>query len=212
MLVLQYHKLYPSSLAGHVDTLRTIMRILRRSKCKVGYSVGFNPHMLVFNSPALAVGIDSMCEYVAVDMQYQDNLLDTLNKVSPKGICFVALWQVDNINLSNLITKASYLIDCCGIASYADSLTSSNYQICYKQKGEMVTKNVAHQIHQVEVVDKDHIKVTVDCGNSSLRVDRLVAMYLLQCNADYDYSIVKQSMYVGQIDILQYLNQISTRF
>ncbi len=210
MIVYKYSKTHPASLAGHMDTVRTFMRMLRRAKCEVAYSVGFNPHMLVFASPALPVGVDSMCEYMAVDMKLEDNIVARLNAVSPRGIAVLDAVVVDNINLSNEITKAVYNIYLPNISSYVDTISAKPCVIEFMAKGQQTEKEVSQQIHGVSVMDNDNISIVLDCGNVTLRADRIVA-HLLNKNAlDCDYLITKTNMLVGDISVDNYLKTLNT--
>ncbi len=210
MLVFKYSKVHPSSLAGHMDTVRTFMRMLRRAQCTVAYSVGFNPHMLVFASPALPVGIDSVCEYMAVDMNLEQDIVAKLNAVSPNGISILQCWQVDGVNLSNIITSAQYNIAMSGIAQYAPAISAQSYSITFMAKGVPTTKEVSAQIHSVEGIDDDNIAVVLDCGNSTLRADRIVANIINENNITCDYLITKTAMFVADIDMDSYLDNINT--
>lgn len=210
MIVYKYSKVHPSSLAGHMDTVRTFMRMLRRANCTVAYSVGFNPHMLVFASPALPVGVDSRCEYMAVDMQLECDIIARLNAVAPSGIAIEQVWQVDNINLSNVITKAQYNISMPNISSFAEAIATKPYAIQFVAKGELTSKEVSGQIHNVSIVDQDNISITVDCGNSTLRPDRIVGHILRTNQLSCDYLITKTDMFVGDISTDKYINDINT--
>ncbi|MDD4291801.1 MAG: TIGR03936 family radical SAM-associated protein [Clostridia bacterium] len=66
MIVLKYEKTYPSSMVSHIDTVRLMNRIIRRSGIDIAYSAGFNPHMEIFFSPALSLGVESVCEMMAI--------------------------------------------------------------------------------------------------------------------------------------------------
>ncbi len=210
MIVYKYTKTHPSSLAGHMDTVRTFMRMLRRAKCTVAYSVGFNPHMLVFASPALSVGVDSLCEYMAVDMQLEEDIIARLNAVAPSGISITNVWQVDNINLANIITKAVYNIHMHNISSFASDISAKPYTIQFMAKGQPASKEVSQQIHDVSVIDANNISVTLDCGNSTLRADRIVGHILNSNNLQCDYLIAKTDMLVGDISMDNYLKTINT--
>lgn len=51
---------------SHLDLQRTMARVLARSRIPVWYTEGFNPHIkLVFAAP-LAVGVESVCEFLDI--------------------------------------------------------------------------------------------------------------------------------------------------
>ena len=49
---------------GHLDLMRTIQRIIKRSGLPVEYSKGFNPHMSLSIAQPLSVGVYSDGEYL----------------------------------------------------------------------------------------------------------------------------------------------------
>ena len=206
MLVIKYSKTYPASYAGHTDTLRTIGRIFRRAGANVQYSQGFNPHMELYFSPALPVGVDSTAEYLAVKMDLEENLLDRLNQFSPKGLTFTQVWQ-KQVNVAAVVTGATYRVVCKGLSQYASQILDHDYAITYDEKGQQVTKVVRDKIFDLQVIDDDTFLVTLACGNVNLRCDRLVNHLLGVNNLTADYQIVKTQMLVGNIYMDSYLQK-----
>ena len=204
MLVIKYSKTYPASFAGHTDTLRTIGRIFRRAGANVEYSKGFNPHMELYFSPALPVGIDSQDEYLAVKMELENNLLDRLNQVSPPGICFLQLWE-KQVSVSAVVTGATYQVNCKGLGKFAHQILQPDYAITYEEKGNPTTKVVADKIFALQVVDEDTFVVTLACGNVNLRCDRLVNNLLAVNGLNQDYQIVKLQTQSNGVPMEQFL-------
>lgn len=85
MIAIKYAKRYPLSMISQSDMLNVIKRILTRAGVKVEYSAGFNPHMLLYFSPALSLGIESECEYVCAAAGYAPDLIEKLNDAAPSG-------------------------------------------------------------------------------------------------------------------------------
>ena len=204
MLVIKYSKTYPASYAGHTDTLRTIGRIFRRAGANVEYSKGFNPHMELYLSPALPVGVDSNAEYSAVKMEAEDNLLDRLNRFSPKGLTFTEIWQ-KQASVFALVTSATYQVTCKGLSAYASQILADNYAITYEEKGAEVTKVVRDKIYDLTVVDADTFFVTLACGNFNLRCDRLVNHLLKANGLDESYHILKIETQTNGVNFDDYL-------
>lgn len=85
--------------------MRTIQRIVRRSKLKVEYSQGFNPHMNISLCQPLSVGVYSSCEYLDIYLEEKIKtieLIESLNKVSSVGIKFLFAEEVEE-NLKSLM-------------------------------------------------------------------------------------------------------------
>ena len=73
---------------GHLDLMRTIQRIIKRSGLPVEYSKGFNPHMSLSIAQPLSVGVYSDGEYL--DLVLTESLgvgevIEKLNASSSKG-------------------------------------------------------------------------------------------------------------------------------
>lgn len=77
---------------AHLDLMRTIQRVIRRSELPVDYSKGFNPHMSLSIAQPLSVGVFSSGEYMDVvfkDKVNEDEIIDRLNKSTVSGIKFL---------------------------------------------------------------------------------------------------------------------------
>ena len=67
---------------SHLDLMRTIQRIIRRSEVPIEYSKGFNPHMALSLAQPLSVGVYSDGEYmdiVLTEKMQVDDILARLN-------------------------------------------------------------------------------------------------------------------------------------
>ena len=74
---------------SHLDYAQAVERMIRRAGIKMAYSEGFNPHMKISFSSALALGITAAQEYLDMDMLEEDsleNIKDRLNRVAPLGL------------------------------------------------------------------------------------------------------------------------------
>ncbi len=74
--------------ASHLDIVRQIYRILRRSELPVAFSSGFSPHPLVSFGPPLPVGVTSRGEYcdLQVAISYSGNITRDLAPFLPKDM------------------------------------------------------------------------------------------------------------------------------
>ncbi len=75
---------------GHLEILQVFFRALRRAKIKTHYSQGFNPSPKVSFSPALAVGTQSLAEFLIMDLPepllHADETAGKLNSKLPPGL------------------------------------------------------------------------------------------------------------------------------
>ena len=75
---------------SHLDLMRTIQRIIRRSGVPIEYSKGFNPHMALSLAQPLSVGVysDEYMDIVLTEEMNVADLLARLNEAAPPTIRF----------------------------------------------------------------------------------------------------------------------------
>ena len=64
----RYAKLGRLVALSHLETMHALLRAIRRAGLPVAYSQGFHPKPRVSFGPALAVGIESLCEHMDLDL------------------------------------------------------------------------------------------------------------------------------------------------
>ena len=208
MIVLKFEKISTAALVSHVDNLRAVTYALRRAGIEVEYSQGYNPHMeLGFSSP-LALGVESIAEYVSVKTDYAPDLLERLNAVCPAGLSFTRIFDVSDVNLAATINRADYTVYAEGIGEVIAETLQPNYTITYEDKGSKVCKDVSSRIFDAVALDSDTARVTLSTGNDNLRPDRLVRYLMDKRGLKGDYSIVKIKAYVNDLDADDYLQSL----
>ncbi len=88
-LRLALHKGEELRFLSHLDYASAIERMIRRSGIKMAYSEGFNPHMKISFSSALALGITASAEYCDMDVLEEgslEELMGRLSQAAPKGL------------------------------------------------------------------------------------------------------------------------------
>lgn len=74
---------------SHLDYAQAVERMIRRADIRMAYSEGFNPHMKISFSSALALGVTAAAEYIDMDVLEEDSLesiMERLNRVAPPGL------------------------------------------------------------------------------------------------------------------------------
>lgn len=177
MLTIKYEKKSTASFVSHIDVLRTLGRIFARADVKVGLSEGFNPHMLIFCSPANAVGVNSECEYVTIASSEQKDICEKFNTFAPEGFKAVKHFVNEkNPNLAKHVTNAEYIFRGKGIgkADFNRLLKSDVFEISYEDKNGVKTKDFRSYVISLEKVDEDAFKALLKFGNDNLRPDRFL--------------------------------------
>lgn len=207
MIILKFEKTSTAALAAHVDTLRAVTYIFRRANVDVQYSNGYNPHMELGFSAPLALGVESVCEYVSAKADNSFDLLERLNAVCPQGIRFTKAFCC-NVNIAAIVNRATYRVEAQGIGNVAEEILAENYSITYLERGATVTKDVSSRIFAARKVDDNTALVTLACGNDNLRPDRLVAHLQNAHNLSGDYKITKIESYVDDAKTDEYLEKV----
>jgi len=89
-----FTKLGPAAWLSHLDLVRTMQRILRRSGLPLSYTQGFHPRPQVSFGPALGVGVGGERELADVWLGATcdgESTLAALNAVSIEGVAFVGM-------------------------------------------------------------------------------------------------------------------------
>ena len=99
---------------SHLDLMRTIQRIIRRSGVPIEYSKGFNPHMALSLAQPLSVGVYSDGEYMDIvlteEMKVAD-LLARLNEAAPPTIRFFEATPSEIVENVKRVPQAMALLD-----------------------------------------------------------------------------------------------------
>jgi len=85
---------------GHLDLMRTLQRMIKRTDLPVEYSKGFNPHINMSIAQPLAVGIYSCGEYMDLYFEEgvsEEEILEKLNRNAPLGIEILKVNKVYNM-------------------------------------------------------------------------------------------------------------------
>ena len=74
---------------SHLDTMRTLQRVMNRAGVPIKYSEGFNPHAQISILMPLSVGAESVCQLVEIQVREDIDLAGLprqLNCVMPEGL------------------------------------------------------------------------------------------------------------------------------
>ena len=99
---------------SHLDLMRTIQRVIRRSQIPVEYSKGFNPHMSLSIAQPLSVGVCSEGEYldlVLTEEMNGEDVVKALNEASPQTIRFIWAKGIELIPNVKRLPQAMALLD-----------------------------------------------------------------------------------------------------
>lgn len=219
MLIFKYSKLKESAFIPHLDTLRAIIRTLRRAEITVNYSKGFNPHMNLYMSPPIPLGIETVSEYCTVETDVKAaEFKKRYNMHCIKGMeCIDAFDVLKNPNMAANITCALYIIKSEYLRDNFDEIfckiiSKKGFIVTTEKKGEIKEKDVTEDILNIEKT-AEGVNCLLKFGNGgNLRIDRFILALIGQQNFDYD--VIKAEVFcksdekvvTGEEFILKFLN------
>ena len=110
----KYEKREEVKYVGHLDTMRTFIRCIKRTNIPVSYSKGFNPRIQISFALPLGVGVASESEYFDLTLENRMNIdlfLSELNSTLPDGFRVVeASYPEEKKSLMSLVKEAVYEI------------------------------------------------------------------------------------------------------
>ena len=99
---------------GHLDSMRTFIRCIKRTCLPIKYSAGFNPRVQISFALPLGVGVTSESEYFDLELESKMNetlLMGELNSVLPRGFKIREVKFIeDKKSLMSLVKEAVYEI------------------------------------------------------------------------------------------------------
>lgn len=175
MLLIKYERTDTAKYIPHVDMLRQIARVLRRSKISVDYSQGFNPHELIYFAPPIPLGLSSSADYCAISTNESvEDFVERFNNSSIRGLkATKCVYLEKNPNIAGNAVSATYSFsaDEKTLDKIKEAFSKEVFEITYIQKGESVTKDVRKNMISYDFSGEKKY-VTLSHGNTNLRADR----------------------------------------
>ncbi|MGN0819414.1 MAG: TIGR03936 family radical SAM-associated protein [Christensenellaceae bacterium] len=194
MLIMRYKKYLQAEYISHLDTLRHIVKTLKRAEIQVEYSKGFNPHALVYLSSPIYVGLESDAEYCLIETDEKaDEFREKFNAYSPKGIkCIKAFGVTKKHKIAGLIDSAKYSFTFKNEISGAEKILENESIELVDKRGKTI--DIRPLIFGVKA-DKNVLYANLAFGNTMLRAD-IFAEYLNSLFGEKPYE-KKLEAYIG---------------
>ena len=112
---LRFSKVGPMRFLGHLEMLNLFIRAVRRAGIPIRFSQGFHPHPKFSFATALSVGVESMAEYLDMEVAsgYSAARVQTgLNAVLPEGMEILESAEIPlrSESLSTIMDKVRYRV------------------------------------------------------------------------------------------------------
>jgi radical SAM family uncharacterized protein/radical SAM-linked protein len=161
---LQYAKIDRMRFLGHQDVIRLFQRAFRRAGLRLDYSRGFHPHPKLRFSPPLALGVESVAEYLDFDLVAEissvDQLARRLNADLPDGIKPLRLEEIslNDPPISGKIRQVNYEVTCFNSESPEEAQhrvaafeSAESVEIVKFHKGRQKSRDLKQCISSVEL-------------------------------------------------------------
>ena len=188
MIVLKHKKIGDTTYVSHIDCMRILQRAIRRTGVKVKYSSGFTPHMQVYSTHPLPLGLQSVAEYLMVDIDDigADDFLELYNRSVPTGL--VGISGIDLPQKPKLVASVNvieYKVRVKGtLSKELETIPSDeDYYIEYMKKGEIERKNTYGSLFYVRV-EGDELVVGTGAGTNSIRPHEVIRKLCKQSHVD----------------------------
>ncbi len=212
---IRYNKLGDISYISHLDIIKLMERIVRRTGLRLSYSEGFNPHPKTAFSPALQLGVQSHSEYL--DMEFdedieENDLINRLNEKTVEGINFVEakILTEKTESLVAFITHSKYQIvidnniegEKTKIVSAVEHINNENEILLTKKtkKGKFKEYNIKDFISHIKFEDGlNCLSLYVDiCSGSVKSINPKKIIELIESLVDInniEYDLIKIDTY-----------------
>ena len=161
---------------SHLDLMKAVQKILKRTGYPLKYSEGFNPHMILTIANPLPLGIVGKQEFLEFELKTDSlsfgELKEKLTQASPKGIVPVEIYTEDGVICKkfknfNLTTNADYDISI--RTSQRDNirkfLEQETIPVEKFSKGKTKTIDLKELIFRYELTDtEDGVQLFLNCA------------------------------------------------
>ncbi len=206
MILVKYSKLDGAEFIPHLDTLRHLTKIIRRMGIQINYSQGFNPHILIYMSSPIALGLKSKSEYLLIDTnEGVENFKEKFNECSLKGIkCVECFYTEKKVKIASDIESATYSFKGFPLFDVKKVLDEQMF-IVLDKKGE--EREVRDKILNLEFKE-GVLYAKLKYGNDTLRPDYLANKLKEEFGGEH-IDIVKESVkFINDLTDIEYLEKL----
>ncbi|MBI5569862.1 MAG: TIGR03960 family B12-binding radical SAM protein [Desulfomonile tiedjei] len=173
-----YGKTGPMRFLGHQDLIRLFHRSFRRAGISLDYSHGFHPHPRLRFSPPLALGLESLAEYLEFDVVDSSGdpreILRTLSNFLPEGIQPLNFSEIslNDPSISGKIQSFTYELELDGSVSFEEVCekarafhSAQRVEITRTKKGKQLCRDLKEFVEDLTVYESG-VRLTVKSGQS----------------------------------------------
>ena len=178
---------------SHLDTAKTMQRIMLRAGIDIWYTEGFNPQPKIVFAVPLPVGVESECEFMDIKINSYMSCEEIAARLSanfPDEMKIIDVY-VPEVKLKNII-YIDYEMEITSpnvgenTANEIEELLSKDVYVIKKSKGTEKEINVRDYIRSVSVKNEDgRIKIyTVLCGGGDKNINPELVIEAIRSNTN----------------------------
>ncbi|MBQ2736954.1 MAG: DUF2344 domain-containing protein [Clostridia bacterium] len=178
---------------SHLDTAKTMQRIMLRAGIDIWYTEGFNPQPKIVFAVPLPVGVESECEFMDIKINSYMSCEEIASRLSanfPDEMKIIDVY-VPEVKLKNIV-YIDYEMEITSpnvgenTANEIEELLSKDVYVIKKSKGTEKEINVRDYIRAVSVKNEDgRIKIyTVLCGGGDKNINPELVIEAIRSNTN----------------------------
>ncbi|CEP67042.1 Domain of unknown function DUF2344 [Moorella glycerini] len=196
---------------GHLEMLRLWQRAMRRAGLPLAYSHGFNPHPRLAFGPALAVGIESLAEYLDMELTVVLDPAEVKEKLQaelPAGLEILLVFAIPDQApaLTAIINAATYRVawekppDPKILQQKAEALLSRpEVQVSRPGKNGARVKDIRPGVFQLAVKPEAALEMLLECSSRGVvRPEEVVSAMALES----PYRVTRTGLFIRRGDAL----------
>lgn len=168
---------------SHLDTIRLIVRAVRRTNINVAYTKGFRKRPRIAFGPPLPVGVSGTKEYFDLffDQPFSGDLKSMLNKVLPEGlhILDVKTTFIKSPSISKIVSLLHYKVGPIKIPEekIAEFLNKENIIVKRKREGEEFEFDIRPFVHSMTKHNDDIDILIKFLPQGSVKIDEILSFF-----------------------------------
>lgn len=201
----KYEKREEVKYVGHLDTMRTFIRCIKRTNIPVSYSKGFNPRIQISFALPLGVGVTSKSEFFDLTLEQKMNIdmfLSELNSTLPDGFRVVEASYPDNSkSLMSLVKEAVYeitILDEINFAKVDDLFCQEEIWVEKKTEKGVIKKNIKEGLLNVKREDNVYTFHVTAGSNNNVNPNTLIEAISQSVEPVFNFEICRKELILIQ--------------
>lgn len=204
-MALEFTKKDAAAFISHLDLQRAFSRAVRRSGMPVKLSEGFNPHYVMSFASALALGIQSECECVEMQLAKEvtpEEFFTAMQAALPPGLAAKRAVRLkpDAPKLMAALCEAEYIAELTGAdltaveTALRDIMASGSVVVSRTVKGAVKQADIRPMITMMALCANKLVMQLSASQEATLRPDVLLGEFMRRAG-DFEYSVKRTALF-----------------